>query len=347
MKDGSALPGVELNLVGQGKGAATGADGIARFKLPESGGSGVLVAHKGNDTAILPESTYWYGGNGWVRRPVKDLLRWYVFDDRGMYRPGEEVHIKGWVRLVGGSKTGDVGPLNDSASGLDFTLKDSRGNEIQKGALQLNALGGFDTLLKLPPNMNLGSASLLLNAVGAPATVMGEQDTHNFEVQEFRRPEFEVSASASDGTHFIGDHGEFTVKASYYAGGGLANAPVNWRVTSTPGYFTPPGRGDFTFGEWVPWWSFTGRTGGDTQVETFEGKTDFAGVHHLRIDFDSANPPRPYNVTAEASVTDVNRQAWSASASMLVHPADLYVGLRSHRTFVQPGEPLIVESIVT
>ena len=52
-------------------------------------------------------------------------------------------------------------------------------------------------------------------------------------------------------------------------------------------------------------------------------------------------------VTAQATVTDVNRQAWAATTTMLVHPADLYVGLKSDRTFVQPGDPLVVQSIVT
>jgi hypothetical protein len=65
------------------------------------------------------------------------------------------------------------------------------------------------------------------------------------------------------------------------------------------------------------------------------------------MDFASVNPPRASSVSAEASVMDVSRQAWNASASLLVHPADLYVGIRSPRTFVQKGEPLIVESIVT
>ena len=32
---------------------------------------------------------------------------------------------------------------------------------------------------------------------------------------------------------------------------------------------------------------------------------------------------------------------------MLVHPSDLYVGLKSERIFVQQGEPLVVSSIVT
>ena len=42
---------------------------------------------------------------------------------------------------------------------------------------------------------------------------------------------------------------------------------------------------------------------------------------------------RPVSVSAEASVMDVNRQAWNAQTGLLVHPADLYVGLRSPRTF--------------
>ncbi|MDQ3652502.1 MAG: hypothetical protein M3458_19965, partial [Acidobacteriota bacterium] len=58
-------------------------------------------------------------------------------------------------------------------------------------------------------------------------------------------------------------------------------------------------------------------------------------------------PAQASTVRAQASVTDVNRQTWTATSTMLVHPADLYVGLRSQRTFVQQGEPLIVESIVT
>src|SRR5205085_8240697 len=35
------------------------------------------------------------------------------------------------------------------------------------------------------------------------------------------------------------------------------------------------------------------------------------------------------------------------SSSMLVHPSSLYVGIRSPRTFVQKGEPLVVQTIVT
>src|SRR5690606_31575621 len=39
--------------------------------------------------------------------------------------------------------------------------------------------------------------------------------------------------------------------------------------------------------------------------------------------------------------------AWTAGADLLVHPAGLYVGLRTERLFVERDEPLPVDIIVT
>jgi hypothetical protein len=349
LQDGQPLADVQMTIQPSGVTGTSGADGLARLALKTGTeqGLGLLVARRGQDVAILPEHFDWWNReSGWRKREVADSLSWYVFDDRKMYRPGEEVHIKGWIRRVGGGTGGDVGPLDAAATSVGYTLYDSRSNETGKGTLTLNALGGFDTVLKLPGTMNLGAARLQLEAEGGTGAVGNRQYYHNFQVQEFRRPEFEVTAQASDGPHFVGSHAEASVTAAYYAGGGLANTEVTWRVTSRPGNFTPPNRGDFTFGKWIPWWIARGAQE-ETHTETFAGRTDEAGKHRLRIDFDGVNPPRASNVTAEASVTDVNRQAWTAQTSLLVHPADLYVGLRSQRTFVQQGEPLVVESIVT
>ena len=82
-------------------------------------------------------------------------------------------------------------------------------------------------------------------------------------------------------------------------------------------------------------------------AETFGGVTDAAGTHYLQIDFEEMEGNRPFTVFAEATVMDVNQQAWSANTSLLVHPSSLYVGLRSQRTFVEQGEPLEIEAIVT
>ena len=350
LKDGKPLEGVKISVdVGQAASlpATTGADGIAHIALGGRPGDGprILVARKDRDVAILPENTYWWNDqSAWVKRDPGDSLRWFVFDDRRMYRPGEEVHVKGWIRRVGEGKGGDVNLLDAGGAKVNYVVKDSRGNDILKGEAPVNALGGFDTSFKLPPTMNLGYGLLQLEAIANVSTTNREH-SHQFQVQEFRRPEFEVSAQASEGPHFVGDSATATVKAAYYAGGGLSNAEVNWQVTTSTARFTPPNRDDFTFGKWIPWWMPYGSYG-ESRVETFNGRTDAAGKHTLRMDFVSADPPQPSTVTAAASVTDVNRQTWSSSTNLLVHPADLYVGIRSPRTFVQKGEPLIVQSIV-
>src|SRR6185503_7414137 len=264
----------------------------------------------------------WNNRSGWIRKEPVDSLSWFVFDDRKMYRPGEEVHFKGWIRRIGGGTEGDVGPILGAASSVAYSLKDSRGNEVLKGSAAINTLGGFDTAFKLPSTMNLGYSAIRLSAQGGTGEGLNREYQHQFQVQEFRRPEFEVTAQASEGPHFVGERAEATVMASYYAGGGLPDSEVNWTVTSTPSHFTPPNRSDFTFGKWVPWWNPYSQ-GDRSRTEAFAGRTDAAGKHRLRIDFVSADPPRASTVTATASVTDVNRQQWAASTSMLVHPADL------------------------
>jgi alpha-2-macroglobulin len=350
LKDGRPLAGVQMTVLPSGETATSSADGTARIALTakQSAGLNLLVARSGSDLAILPENFAWWNREGgWHRREAADFLRWYVFDDRKMYRPGEEVHIKGWIRRVGGGREGDVGPLGDGARSVSYRLMDSRGNQVGKGTLSINALGGFDTALKLPGTMNLGYVRMELQAEGgAGYGGMSLTFSHNFQVQEFRRPEFEVTAQASEGPHKVGGHADASVTAAYFAGGGLPNTEVHWSVTSTPANYTPPNRGDYSFGKWIPWW-IASNSDGESRTETFQGRTDDAGKHRLRIDFESVNPPRASNVTAQATVTDVNRQAWTAKTDMLVHPSDLYVGLRSDRTFVQQGEPLVVESIVT
>jgi len=51
-----------------------------------------------------------------------------VFDDRQMYRPGEEVHFKGWIRLIGGKQDGDVGMPGNALSGVYYTIYDPQKN---------------------------------------------------------------------------------------------------------------------------------------------------------------------------------------------------------------------------
>jgi uncharacterized protein YfaS (alpha-2-macroglobulin family) len=336
LKDGAPLAGVSIEANPGRAVATTGDEGTATFDLP-SRDTTLLVARLGDDTAILLR--------GWNPRPVRDELRWYVFDDRAMYRPGEEVHVKGWLRRVGGRQDGDVGLPGAGVQSVQYRVTGPQGNELLDGQAQVSALGGFDFAFTLPTNANLGQTWITLDTQGSPGY------SHAIQVQEFRRPEFEVSArNETTGPYFVGEHAVVAVEASYYAGGPLPNAEVTWQVSSSPSNYSPPNWPGFVFGRWTPWWYFyepywPGYE--EVEVETFSGLTDASGNHYLRLDFDQADALRPFSIMAEATVMDVNRQAWASATSLLVHPAELYVGLRGERTFVKRGEPLEIEIIVT
>jgi uncharacterized protein YfaS (alpha-2-macroglobulin family) len=357
LKDGAPLAGVSIASDPAGVKETTGEDGTARFAIPAAGAQ-YLVASQGEDQAILPRSENFWGDDAWISRPPNDLLRWYVFDDRKIYKPGEEVSIKGWLRRIGGRQDGDVGMVGGSVNGVRYQIIGPQGNELGSGSSQVNALGGFDFTFTLPENTNLGYAQLILDAEGNLSGMDGRQYYHQFQILEFRRPEFEVTArNETEGPYFNGEHAIVAVEAKYYAGGPLPNAEVYWMVSSSPSNYSPPNWPDFNFGIWQPWWWYydpyisfesAGPFGGEYgEVEEFSGQTDASGNHFLRLDFDESDQLQPYSLFAEATVFDVNRQAWAGSTSLLVHPGELYVGIRSERIFVERGDPLEIDFIVT
>jgi uncharacterized protein YfaS (alpha-2-macroglobulin family) len=352
LEDGAPLADVQLEALPAKLSATTGRDGLARIDLKTSDIStaSLLVARRGNEVAILPEHPeIWTVGGSWRHYARPDDLRWYVFDDRKLYRPGEEVHFKGWIRRVGTGSNGDVGPLEGVVRKLSYKINDAFDNEVIKGEVAVNALGGFDAAFKLPGNMSLGDSEIEFRTEADDKSFDDEEFSHTFSVQEFRRPEYEVNArNETEGPIFIGGGADISVVAKYFAGGGLQDAQVKWTVSSAQTSFTPPNRGDYTFGRWVPWWTSETYYGyGENNRKEIIGRTDATGQHRIRIDFDSVRPAMPSTVFAQASVEDVNRQSWSSSATLLVHPAKLYVGLKSERTFIQKGEPLVVQAIVT
>jgi hypothetical protein len=347
LESGAAAKGATAQLApGSGIKGTTDDVGLARLTLgSEPDKAQLLLVTTGDDAAFLPADEYGYwGGSGFQASKPSPEARWYAFDDRGLYRPGEEVRVKGWIRAYDPAVHGDVGALPQRPEKITWKLRDSRGNDVASGEVKVSALAGFDVQLSLPKEVNLGTAWLELTAAGAG--VGNTTFSHPIQVQEFRRPEFEVSADATPGPYVLGAEATATVSAKYFAGGGLPNAPVIWRAYASASDYTPPDRDEYEFGPWSPWWRFWGggsSAGGETA--TLEGRTDAIGDHRVGIRFEAVNPVRPMSVVAEATVTDVNRQAWSARKELLVHPADLYVGLKTERGFYPKGDPIDVQAI--
>ena len=342
LDSGAPLEGVTVELLARGIGVTqtliTGADGTARAELTSTN-NGSIVATNGDDTAWM--------ATGLSRENISDEVRWYVVDDRGIYRPGETVRVKGWVRSM--TLTGETQlEQADPESTVSWTVFGPRGNELAVGDSAVSPLSGFDLEFDIPEGSNLGGALIEFNLRGQGRTF------HDFQIQEFRRPEFEVTArNETPGPHFAGEPATVAVEAAFFSGGALPNSPVEWRVGTTAATYNPPNWDGFTFGRWIPWWygSFGDFDeigfGQEAQFEFFEGTTDATGTHYLEIGFANDEVTGPSTITAEATVSDVNRQAGSSSTSLLVHSGQNYVGLASDQTFVRRGEALDVSAIVT
>ena len=340
LADGAPLAGAALELLGTGARAVTDAHGLARLPLSAQDAFG-LLARRGTDVAFLPARLQRYRSSAfWTREEPAESLRWAVFDDRSLYRPGEEVKVKGWIREEDGGRGGDLRPWGSSVDEVAYTLADASGNEVARGTAPVNAWGGFSLTLPLPSSMNLGWASLQLTA---PDT--SEVTRHQFSVEEFRRPEFRVTAAASQAPHFAGGTATVTARAEYFTGGGLADAPVEWIVQAEPADYRPPHRDGFHFGRPYRWRRWEGDEADATRELTT--RTDGQGRARLALDFTGADLPLARSVMVGATVADVNRQQWSAGGTLLVHPADVYVGLRLPRFFAEAGARFTVDAIAT
>ena len=159
----------------------------------------------------------------------------------------------------------------------------------------------------------------------------------------------------------------------YFSGGVLPNAPVVWQVSSSsatvlaaelvavlvrrhPAVLDGRLRPRTSFGGGSRFFRVSPAASEDRRVasrnrsrrpSTYKGVTDATGTHYLQLDFNGEKPDLPLTVSANASVTDVNRQSFASNLELLVHPSTLYVGIRSTRQYVREGEPIDVEAIVT
>ena len=365
LQDGAPLSGVHIQLGGTDSSGVTDADGVARVGLVRSR---YLTASKGADVAILPADSVYE----WTPQRTGDSVTGLAFDDRGIYRPGETVHVKGWFRRTRTASNSTITPLT-TAHTADWSAHDAFGHDLGHGVAALNAFSGFDLTIKVSAGAALGAAQL--------DVTVDDAGTHGdaaatFQIQEFRRPEFEVVTRAeSAGPHLLTQPVTVAALAQYFAGGVLADAPTVWQVTTSSTTYSPPNWSQFTFGVSTPYWLSDGpmqfNRGGsaladgrigfgidggavpccgqqpDQKATTYTGRTDTTGTHYVQLNFEGVKPDLPVMVSANASVTDVNRQSFASNLEVLVHPSTLYVGLRSTQQFVREGQPIDVDAIVT
>ena len=327
--------------------AGTDSEGYASLDLSASATESeelVLIAEQsGQDASLLPIPRYL------LQNQMREEHRWHLFSDRYLYRPGEEVQVKGWVRQVGFSPTGDVSWAQADLSDIRYQVYDARDVLLDQGETELDSHGALDFRFQVPADANsgLGQVRVVLSDPNRDEDSEVARATMTFRVEEFRRPEFEVSLIAAESPHLLQDPVLVEAQAAYYGGGGLEGASVTWYVGAQPARYQPPGWHRYEFGAVTPgWWG--GRPAAQIQSQTISAEMDAQGGHQVVITAQGeARQPVTHILRVQATVQDLSRQTMSATQRVMVHPALWYVGGRTDSYIGRTEEPLPVQLIVT
>jgi alpha-2-macroglobulin len=178
----------------------------------------------------------------------------FVITDRPVYRPGSRVHFKLWI-----ARPSYPEQVKSAAAGNSVTveIKNPRWETVFTGKYATDAFGGIDGSFELPANAMLGDYG-----------ISTEHFANGwFRVEEYKKPEFEVTVAGPAQALVLGDKVTATIRANYYFGGPVAQGIVKYKVARTPAdlEWYPPDRWDWLFGPgywwfgaeapWYPGWS--------------------------------------------------------------------------------------------
>ncbi|MEO8678596.1 MAG: MG2 domain-containing protein [Vicinamibacterales bacterium] len=276
--------------VSEGK---TSADGLFEAVLPDTRPEDVVgVAQCGDQMAATDPSSYS------LQEPARELVG-YIYTDKPIYRPGHTVHMKAVLRW----RQHDALAAFDRPD-AEIVAADPNDKVIFRQQVKADAFGSVQATFPVPMTGALGAYTLKVQS--------GDMQTSSaFEVQEYRKPEFEVIVTPA--TRFVvqGRDAVVTVQARYYFGQPVANGQLHWVVNQQP-YYSPLRWDDGMDGGEENSYFY-----GDDQKAQGTLRLDADGRAEVRVPLAEDENGRDFTARIEAQVTDAASRQVSGNA--IVH----------------------------
>ena len=287
----------------------------------------------------------------------------YTVTDRPVYRPEHDVQYRIWVRQP---RFHEDNALYAHKSFV-LLVRNPRGDVVEEVKVTSDRWGGVDGHWTIPADAVLGSYTLAIckDVSREDKPVIG---TGSFRVEEYRKPEFEVTINAPDEPVKLGDNFSASVSARYYFGAPVTGAKLRYKVERTkkdsrwypetrwdwlysPGHwwFTPdsawyPGWKDWgCFRPVPPWMGWSP----DPPEIVAEGNASIGedGTFQLKIGTQAAlqqhsDSDHSYRITTE--VVDSSRRTISATGEVLVAREPFKVFVWTDRGHYQTGDTVAV-----
>ncbi|HET9002942.1 MAG TPA: MG2 domain-containing protein, partial [Gemmatimonadaceae bacterium] len=286
------------------------------------------------DRATLPvvrgRSYYWMSNplDPWSlggRREGSPGFTATIFAERGIYRPGEPVYLKGVLRtgVLGALTVPSQQPIRLTVTYRPSGWESDEDVIVRDTVIRSSSFGTITDSLRLRSGAGLGIyvAEMMTGGPEKWTSVASEE----LRVAEYRAPEFLVTASSDSAPHFVGDTVRVAVAARYLFGAPMGRTPVLWEAELhelNPWEIRIPGAEGWIVGEWD--WSRGGDNPPSPNVQGTDTLDD-NGHAELRVALASLHPSRPGRVDVNVAVTDLNQQAVTSTARFPIHPAHLYI----------------------
>ena len=195
----------------------------------------------------------------WIGRhqvPIYDRSRVYAITDRPVYRPGQVAKFKFWIRNARYDKPDHSLFANRR---VVVRVNGPRGKPVLEKQFTTDAFGGFDGEVSLPEDAELGRYRASIDPKKSDPIFTSRRvgGGGSFRVEEYKKPEFEVTIEAPERPVRLGEVINATIRAKYYFGGPVTNATVRYRVhrETHPKRWFPVGRWDWLYGNGYGWFT--------------------------------------------------------------------------------------------
>ena len=247
---------------------------------------------------ILDLNQYHYNYNRYTPEPYKFAE---IFTDRAIYRPGQTVFFKAILLENDENQV----PSILSNKNVEVNFKDANYQEISSLSLKSNEFGSVNGSFTIPLGKLNGNFTI---EVGSNIGINGQK---NIQVEEYKRPTFEVKTNAITGEYKVNDQIKVTGSALTLAGTNVDGAIVKYKVVRSARF---PG--------WGWYWRMPYQS---TEFIVAEGETTTDGEGKYTFEFQAipdlkiAKKDQPvFNYNIQIDVVDQRGEIRSTSASASV-----------------------------
>ncbi len=175
-----------------------------------------------------------------------DATKVFAITDRPVYRPNQTVKFKFWIGQAKYDQPLEASPFANQS--YKVLLLNPKGDKVLEQAATTDTYGGIEGSYELPIDAQLGVYQVLIENLGGGT----------FRVEEYKKPEFEVTVDAPQEPVQLGEKITAKIKAAYYFGGPVTRAKVKYKVqrTSYEEQWYPLGRWDWLYGRGYWWFAY-------------------------------------------------------------------------------------------